>query len=115
MPDSKSLTKMESSGIAVFKIVNEVTNIHTLSLKKCYRFLKATILKEDHMGFVFESNRSTKHCFTAETTLGQEFAVGWGGKKGRKLKSKSAMRDKVRVVHLFGHLDNLLSFTASFF
>ena len=50
------------------------------------------------MGFVFESNRSTKHCFTAETTLGQEFAVGWGGKKGRKLKSKSAMRDKVRIL-----------------
>ncbi|RUS87649.1 hypothetical protein EGW08_004572 [Elysia chlorotica] len=58
---------------------------------------QATILKEDHMGFVFESNRSTKHCFTAETTLGQEFAVGWGGKKGRKLKSKSAMRDKMRT------------------
>ncbi|GFR88010.1 E3 ubiquitin-protein ligase HECTD1 [Elysia marginata] len=58
---------------------------------------QATILREDHMGFVFESNRSTKHCFTAETTLGQEFAVGWGGKKGRKLKSKSAMREKIRT------------------
>ncbi|GFO27459.1 E3 ubiquitin-protein ligase hectd1-like protein, partial [Plakobranchus ocellatus] len=58
---------------------------------------QATILREDHMGFVFESNRSTKHCFTAETTLGQEFSVGWGGKKGRKLKSKSAMRDKIRT------------------
>ncbi|BFZ12481.1 hypothetical protein BsWGS_15521 [Bradybaena similaris] len=57
---------------------------------------QATVLREDLMGFVFESNRGTKHSFTAETTLGQEFAVGWGGKKSRKLKSKNAIRDKVR-------------------
>ncbi|KAK0043521.1 E3 ubiquitin-protein ligase HECTD1 isoform X5 [Biomphalaria pfeifferi] len=58
---------------------------------------QATILREDLMGFVFESNRGTKHSFTAETTLGQEFAVGWSGKKSRKLKSKNAMKDKVRT------------------
>ncbi|KAL8608279.1 hypothetical protein ACOMHN_042146 [Nucella lapillus] len=58
---------------------------------------QATVLREDLMGFVFESNRGTKHSFTAETTLGPEFAVGWGGKKSRKLKSKAdAARMKVR-------------------
>lgn len=31
---------------------------------------QATILKEDLPGFVFESNRGTKHSFTAETSLG---------------------------------------------
>ena len=31
---------------------------------------QATILKEDLPGFVFESNRGTKHTFTAETSLG---------------------------------------------
>lgn len=32
---------------------------------------QATILKEDLPGFVFESNRGTKHSFTAETSLGK--------------------------------------------
>lgn len=73
---------------------------------------QATILKEDLPGFVFESNRGTKHSFTAETSLGEapahersskeettsvtnfsfgsgsEFVTGWTGKRGRKLKSK---------------------------
>ncbi|XP_034015677.1 E3 ubiquitin-protein ligase HECTD1 isoform X3 [Thalassophryne amazonica] len=49
---------------------------------------QATILKEDLLGFVFESNRGTKHSFTAETSLGSEFVTGWTGKRGRKLKSK---------------------------
>jgi E3 ubiquitin-protein ligase HECTD1 len=48
------------------------------------------------VGFVFESNRGTKHSFTAETSLGPEFAVGWGGKRSRKLRSKSdAAKSKV--------------------
>lgn len=50
---------------------------------------QATILKEDLQGFIFESNRGTKHSFTAETSLGPEFATGWGGKKNKKFKSKS--------------------------
>lgn len=33
---------------------------------------QATILKEDLPGFVFESNRGTKHSFTAETSLGEQ-------------------------------------------
>lgn len=34
---------------------------------------QATILKEDLPGFVFESNRGTKHSFTAETSLGESW------------------------------------------
>ncbi|PIK60002.1 putative E3 ubiquitin-protein ligase HECTD1 isoform X1 [Apostichopus japonicus] len=50
---------------------------------------QATILKEDLAGFIFESNRGTKHSFTAETSLGPEFSTGWTGKKGKRLRSKA--------------------------
>lgn len=47
-------------------------------------------------GFVFESNRGTKHAFTAETSLGPEFSASWTGKKSRKLRSiVDALRAKV--------------------
>ncbi|XP_060685015.1 E3 ubiquitin-protein ligase HECTD1 isoform X1 [Hemiscyllium ocellatum] len=60
---------------------------------------QATILKEDLPGFVFESNRGTKHSFTAETSLGSEFVAGWTGKRGRKLKSKlEKTKQKVRTM-----------------
>ncbi|XP_075963462.1 E3 ubiquitin-protein ligase HECTD1 isoform X3 [Anarhichas minor] len=60
---------------------------------------QATILKEDLPGFVFESNRGTKHSFTAETSLGSEFVTGWTGKRGRKLKSKlEKTKQKVKSV-----------------
>lgn len=36
---------------------------------------QATILKEDLPGFVFESNRGTKHSFTAETSLGESHCL----------------------------------------
>ncbi|XP_052768700.1 E3 ubiquitin-protein ligase HECTD1-like isoform X1 [Mya arenaria] len=60
---------------------------------------QATILKEDLAGFVFESNRGTKHSFTAETSLGPEFSAGWGGKKSKKFRSLvDALRSKVRLL-----------------
>ncbi|XP_047677256.1 E3 ubiquitin-protein ligase HECTD1 isoform X6 [Tachysurus fulvidraco] len=60
---------------------------------------QATILKEDLPGFVFESNRGTKHSFTAETSLGSEFVTGWTGKRGRKLKSKlEKTKQKVKTM-----------------
>lgn len=60
-------------------------------------FQQATILREDLPGFVFESNRGTKHSFTAETSLGPEFAGGWTGKRGKRLRSKiEAMKLKVQ-------------------
>ena len=33
--------------------------------------MQSTILKEDFPGFLFESNRGTKHSFKAETSLGE--------------------------------------------
>lgn len=59
---------------------------------------QATILREDLPGFIFESNRGTKHSFTAETSLGPEFAAGWTGKKGKRLRSKiEAIKQKVQI------------------
>lgn len=59
---------------------------------------QATILREDLPGFIFESNRGTKHSFTAETSLGPEFAAGWTGKRGKRLRSKiEAMKQKVII------------------
>lgn len=34
---------------------------------------QTTILREDLPGFIFESNRGTKHSFTAETFLGEKY------------------------------------------
>ena len=60
---------------------------------------QATTLREDLPGFLFESNRGTKHSFTAETSLGPEFSAGWGGKKTRRLVSKADQtRAKIRKI-----------------
>ncbi|XP_063990344.1 E3 ubiquitin-protein ligase HECTD1 isoform X7 [Diachasmimorpha longicaudata] len=59
---------------------------------------QATILREDLPGFIFESNRGTKHSFTAETSLGPDFAAGWAGKRGKRLRSKiEAIKQKVKT------------------
>lgn len=64
-------------------------------------FQQATILREDLPGFIFESNRGTKHSFTAETSLGPEFAAGWTGKRGKRLRSKiEAMKQKVPGLYM---------------
>ncbi|KAK2190392.1 hypothetical protein NP493_82g04009 [Ridgeia piscesae] len=58
---------------------------------------QTTILRDGLPGFIFESNRGTKHSFTAETSLGAELAAGWTGKHSKKFKSKSeAVRLKVK-------------------
>ena len=68
-------------------------NIILFSLKQ------ATILKEDLPGFLFESNRGTRHTFTAETSLGPEFAAGWTSKKTKRLRSKAeAIKQKVKTL-----------------
>ncbi|XP_013098355.1 E3 ubiquitin-protein ligase Ufd4 isoform X3 [Stomoxys calcitrans] len=53
---------------------------------------QVTILQDDLPGFIFESNRGTKHTFTAETTLGPDFATGWSTNKKKKVKSKTEMQ-----------------------
>lgn len=60
---------------------------------------QTTILRDELPGFIFESNRGTKHTFTAETSLGPEFSVGWTNKKGKKLRSKTeATKTKVKYL-----------------
>ncbi|XP_041451971.1 E3 ubiquitin-protein ligase Ufd4 isoform X2 [Drosophila obscura] len=50
---------------------------------------QVTILQDDLLGFIFESNRGTKHTFTAETVLGPDFASGWSTAKKKRIKSKT--------------------------
>lgn len=58
---------------------------------------QCTSLKEDLNGFLFESNRGTKHTFTAETSLGSDFNNGWPSRKGKKLKTKTeALKQKIQ-------------------
>ncbi|XP_068683255.1 E3 ubiquitin-protein ligase HECTD1-like isoform X4 [Montipora foliosa] len=60
---------------------------------------QATILREDLAGFVFESNRGTKHTFSAETSLGPEFGAGWMGRRGKRFVSKVEAQ-KLRIRNL---------------
>ena len=56
-------------------------------------------MKEDLPGFLFESNRGTRHTFTAETSLGPEFVAGWTSKKTKRLRSKAeAIKQKVKTL-----------------
>ncbi|XP_020807328.1 E3 ubiquitin-protein ligase HECTD1 [Drosophila serrata] len=50
---------------------------------------QVTVLQDDLPGFIFESNRGTKHTFTAETVLGPDFASGWSTAKKKRNKSKA--------------------------
>ena len=60
-------------------------------------YFQVTILQEDLPGFIFESNRGTKHTFTAETNLGPDFASGWTNIRKKKLRSKvEAQKFQVR-------------------
>lgn len=52
---------------------------------------QVTILQDDLPGFIFESNRGTKHSFTAESTLGPDFASGWSNSK-KKIRSKAEVQ-----------------------
>ncbi|XP_076273657.1 ubiquitin fusion-degradation 4-like isoform X2 [Rhynchophorus ferrugineus] len=60
---------------------------------------QTTILRDDLPGFIFESNRGTKHSFIAETSLGSEFTVGWSVKRGKRMRSKTEAT-KMKVKYL---------------
>lgn len=64
-----------------------------------------TVLQEDLPGFIFESNRGTKHTFTAETSLGSDFTAGWTNIRKKKLRSK-AEAQKYQVKNLSRDLYN---------
>lgn len=66
---------------------------------------QVTILQEDLQGFIFESNRGTKHSFTAETLLGADFASGWATEKKKRIKSKTDVQ-KIQVRNLSREIYN---------
>lgn len=66
---------------------------------------QVTILQDDLPGFIFESNRGTKHTFTAEHTLGPDFASGWSTGKKKKIKTKTEVQ-KTQVKNLARDLYN---------
>ncbi|EDW64541.1 E3 ubiquitin-protein ligase Ufd4 [Drosophila virilis] len=66
---------------------------------------QVTILQDDVQGFIFESNRGTKHTFTAETSLGADFASGWATEKKKRTKSKTDIQ-KVQVSNVSREIYN---------
>ncbi|XP_050321307.1 E3 ubiquitin-protein ligase Ufd4 isoform X1 [Bactrocera neohumeralis] len=66
---------------------------------------QVTILQDELPGFIFESNRGTKHTFTAEHTLGPDFASGWSTGKKKKIKTKTEVQ-KTQVKNLARDLYN---------
>lgn len=66
---------------------------------------QVTILQDDLQGFIFESNRGTKHTFTAETLLGADFASGWATEKKKRIKSKTDVQ-KIQVRNLSREIYN---------
>uniref|UniRef100_A0A6M2DZQ3 E3 ubiquitin-protein ligase n=1 Tax=Xenopsylla cheopis TaxID=163159 RepID=A0A6M2DZQ3_XENCH len=66
---------------------------------------QSTILKDDLPGFIFESNRGTKHSFIAETSLGPEFTISWINKRNKRLRSK-AEAVKIQIKTLANDLYN---------
>lgn len=57
---------------------------------------QVTILQDELSGFIFESNRATKHTFRAESTLGADFVSGWSMQRKKKIRSKVEVQ-KVQV------------------
>ncbi|XP_050346752.1 E3 ubiquitin-protein ligase HECTD1 isoform X1 [Nymphalis io] len=58
---------------------------------------QTTILREDLPGFIFESNRGTKHSFTAETFLGPELASGWADRRQEAPTNGNAKQSRSRL------------------
>ncbi|XP_075974735.1 ubiquitin fusion-degradation 4-like isoform X4 [Anticarsia gemmatalis] len=58
---------------------------------------QTTILREDLPGFIFESNRGTKHSFTAETFLGPELASGWTDRRPAATNNATSNQSRSRL------------------
>lgn len=58
---------------------------------------QTTILKEDLPGFIFESNRGTKHTFTAETFLGPDIASGWADRRSMLTNNSTPTKPRSRI------------------
>ncbi|XP_047508837.1 E3 ubiquitin-protein ligase HECTD1 isoform X4 [Pieris napi] len=58
---------------------------------------QTTILREDLPGFIFESNRGTKHSFTAETFLGPDLASGWADRRPAVTSNGNAAQGRSRL------------------
>lgn len=67
--------------------------------------LQVTILQDDLPGFIFESNRATKHTFTAESSLGPDFASGWTPNRKKRVRSKTEVQ-KCQVKNMARDLYN---------
>ncbi|VDK47623.1 unnamed protein product [Anisakis simplex] len=66
-------------------------------------------IMEDLPGFIFESNRHTKHCFQAESTLGLDFVTGWAARGGGRRLRFRAEAQKAKLQELAKELwDNYL-------
>lgn len=66
---------------------------------------QVTILQDELPGFIFESNRATKHTFRAESNLGADFASGWSTQRKKKIRTKTEAQ-KVHVKHKARELYN---------
>lgn len=64
-----------------------------------------TILQYDLPGFIFESNRATKHTFTAESSLGADFESAWTQQRKKKIRSKTEVQ-KCQVKNMARDLYN---------
>uniref|UniRef100_A0A914ZV22 E3 ubiquitin-protein ligase n=10 Tax=Parascaris univalens TaxID=6257 RepID=A0A914ZV22_PARUN len=58
------------------------------------------LIMEDLPGFIFESNRQTKHCFQAESTLGLDFVTGWAARGGGRRLRFRAEAQKAKLQEL---------------
>lgn len=66
---------------------------------------QVTILQYDLPGFIFESNRATKHTFTAESSLGADFESAWTQQRKKKIRSKTEVQ-KCQVKNMARDLYN---------
>lgn len=97
-PTSPILSVNGPKAVAIGAWVLISPNAGELHIRNVECTVQRTILREGGTGFVFESNRDTRHTFSAETTLGPEFNTNWLGRKGKRLASRAELqRQRVKT------------------